>query len=288
MLKIRSFAKINLGLEVIGKRTDGYHQLRTLYQAVNFFDLLTFRSREGGGIVLIGSDHRIPWDERNLIHRAAAEIQKRFGVSKGIEIQVEKNIPAGQGMGGGSSNAAVTLYALNKLWDLEAGKKELSAIGKKLGADVPYFLEGGLCLGVGRGDELTPLEDLETQACLIYLPNFSLLTADVYGKLPPLTSEDKDSKIIKFLNSLDFRILENSLEETVFGIHPQLQDIKSLFLELGSELSLVSGSGAAVFGLFRDGEKAFGTFERLKNIYPLHLVETLSRDRYWDSLEVGV
>jgi 4-diphosphocytidyl-2-C-methyl-D-erythritol kinase len=288
MLKIKSFAKINLGLEVLGKRADGYHDLRTLYQSVNLFDQLTFKPGGGEGIVLGGSDSRIPWDERNLIFRAAAELKKRFGIARGIEIWVDKNIPSGQGLGGGSSNAAVTLYALNRLWELDVGKNELAKTGKALGADVPYFLEGGLCLGTGRGDELVLLEDMIPRSCLLYLPDISLLTARVYGQLPPLTSEDKESRINKFLNNLEFRILENGLEETVFGIHPQLRDIKCLFYELGSELSLVSGSGAAVFGLFQDKEKALGIYERLKNKYPLCLVETLSRARYWDSIEVGV
>ena len=288
MRKFKSFAKINLGLEVVGQRIDGYHELRTLYQAVECYDLLTFNHSRGSGIDLKGTDIRIPWDERNLVYRAAEALKTRFGISGGMEIHVQKNIQAGQGLGGGSSNAAVTLYALSKLWDLDVEKKELVKIGKTLGADIPYFLEGGLCLGSGRGDDLAPLDDLEPLPCLLYLPELSLLTSSVYAQLPPLTSEGKESKIIKFLNSFEFRTLENSLEETVFGIHPQLQDIKCLFYELGAELSLVSGSGAAVFGLFRDKEKAREIYERLKKKYPLVLAETLSRARYWDSLEVGV
>lgn len=288
MLKIRSFAKINLGLEVTGKREDGFHDLLTLYQSVNLFDLLTFKSGEKEGIELGGTDPSIPWNETNLVYRAAAEMKKRFRVSQGIEIRVEKNIPAGQGLGGGSSNAAVTLYALNRLWGLGAGPDDLSAVGKMLGADVPYFLQGGLCLGRGRGDDLEALEDLEPLPCLLYLPHISLLTARVYGRLPPLTSKDKASKIIKFLDSFEFGYLENGLEKTVFEIHPQLRDIKSLFYKMGSELSLVCGSGAAVFGLFRDRDKALGTYESLKDQYPLRLVETITRDVYWDSLVVGV
>jgi 4-diphosphocytidyl-2-C-methyl-D-erythritol kinase len=288
MIQVKSFAKINLGLEVIGKRADGYHDLRTLYQAVDLFDLLTFEPKSGEKILLQGSDSRIPWDERNLVYRAVMAVKTRFGISKGLKIFVQKNIPAGQGLGGGSSNAAVTLYALNKLWELGIGKGELVEIGKTIGADVPYFLEGGFCLGTGRGDDLVPLDDLKSLYCLIYLPDITLLTSRVYASLPLLTSTDKDSKIIRFLESFEFRILENSLEETVFGIHPQLRNIKDLFYELGSELALVCGSGAAVFGLFREKERALEICGRQKDAYHLCLVKTLSRDRYWHSLEAGV
>ena len=285
---VRSFAKINLGLEVIRKRPDNYHDLRTLFQSVDLYDILEFAPNTHGKIILQGNHSGLPWDERNLIYQAAVLLKERFRVSSGIEIHVTKNIPVGGGLGGGSSNAAMTLLYLNEIWDLKRNKEELVEIGSTLGADVPYFFEGGLCVGLGKGDELTRAKDLAPFSCVLVFPEQSIITASVYKRLSLLTSEDKDSKIIKFLNNLEYGSLENSLEETVFLLHPQLRDIKRLFYKLGSELSLVSGSGSTVFGLFFQEKRAVDAYERLKNTYSLSLVKPLSRAQYWDSINVGV
>ncbi len=287
-MRVRSFAKINLGLEVVRKRPDNYHDIRTLFQCVDLCDVLDFVPHIHGKIVLKGKQPELPWDKRNLIYQAAVLLKERFRVSSGVEIQVKKIIPVGGGLGGGSSNAAMTLHSLNTIWDLKCSKEELVDIGKTLGADVSYFFEGGLCIGLGKGDELTRLNDLKPFTCVLVFPELSISTPSVYKRLPPLTSEDKDSKIIKFLDNLEYGSLENSLEETVFFLHPQLRDLKRLFYKLGSELSLVSGSGSTVFGLFFQEEKALEVYERLKNSYSLSLVKSLSRAQYWDGINVGV
>lgn len=289
MIRIKSFAKINLGLEITGKRKDGYHDLRTLFQSVDLFDILEFREARSSGIHLEGTDSSVPWDENNLIFKAASLLKEREPSAGGIDIRVEKKIPAGMGLGGGSSNAAMTLYALNNIWALHLVKEELKGLAKRLGADVPYFLEGGLCLGEERGDEVTPLPDLNPLSCLLVLPDFSVSTAKVYGLYSPsLTSSRKDSKIIKFLERREFTSLENDLEETVFHQYPQLRDIKSLFQSQGSDLALVSGSGSAVFGLFSDRQKAEAAWGKRRKDESMRLVETLSRERYWANLSIGV
>jgi 4-diphosphocytidyl-2-C-methyl-D-erythritol kinase len=288
-MKIKSFAKINLGLEVRGKREDNYHEVSTLLQTINFFDVLEFRQTEQSEILLKGDDKTIPWDRDNLIFRAALLLKEQFNVAKGIEILVAKNIPPGKGLGGGSSNAAVTLHVLNKSWGLRLGKKALMNLGKQLGADVPFFLEGGLCLGSGRGDDITPLPDVDTLLCLLVLPTFSIQTAHIYSHFPlSLTSQNKDSKIIKFLDDKEFGLLENRLEETVFRFYPQLKAIKRLLRGQGSELPLVSGTGSAVFGLFLEQEKAEKVLRKVKKDYTSLLVETLPRERYWRSMKTGV
>ncbi len=288
-MRIKSFAKINLGIEVLKKRKDGYHEIRTLFQTINFFDTLEFHPTEGKKILLFGDDPSIPWNEDNLIYKAAASLKEEYNLSRGIKIHVSKNVPPGKGLGGGSSNAAMTLYALNKIWSLSLQRNELMELGKNLGADVPYFLEGGLCLGTGTGDIITPLDDLPSLLCLLGLPDISIPTSDVYGQVRLfLTSEDKDSKLIKFLNCRDFRFLENSLEEPVFRLYPQIKETKSLFQSLGPELSSVSGTGAAVFGLFLDREKAEDGLEELKRKLPTLLVETLPRLDYWKKVNAGV
>ncbi len=289
MRKIKSFAKINLGLEVKGKREDGYHDIRTLFQAIDFYDVLEFRLVQEDKVILEGNKEEVSWDEDNLIFKAAVLLKERFNISQGIEIWVEKNIPPGSGLGGGSSNAAATLYALNEIWRLRLEKGDLIDLGKTLGADVSFFFEGGLCLGLERGDKLIPLPDLESLFCVLVFPSFSIATSSVYQRFPlSLTSDDKDSKIIKFLENRRFGLLENNLEEIIFRHYPQLKSIKSLFQSHCSELSLVSGTGSAVFGLFlkkSQAEKALGELEKKHSAF---LVETLSRERYWKSFGLGV
>ena len=290
-MKIKSFAKINLGLEIRGKREDNYHEVSTLLQTIDFFDVLEFRSTEKSEILLRGDDKTISWDSDNLIFRTALLLKEQYDVTQGVEIHVTKNIPPGKGLGGGSSNAAVTLHVLNKSWRLGLEKKALMDLGKQLGADVPFFLEGGLCLGSGRGDDITPLSDINPLFCLLILPSFSIQTAHIYSHFPSsLTSQNKDSKIIKFLEDekREFGLLENRLEETVFRLYPQLKAIKRLLRGQGSELPLVSGTGSAVFGLFLEREKAEKVLRKVEKDYTSLLVETLPRERYWRSLKTGV
>jgi 4-diphosphocytidyl-2-C-methyl-D-erythritol kinase len=288
-MRIRSFAKINLGLEIVRRRSDGYHDIRTLFQSVDFFDTLEFVNRNDGEISLRGTDSSVLWDEENLIYQAASLLKKRAGQGLGVDIFVEKNIPAGKGLGGGSSNAAMTLYALNELWGLALQKETLMRLGRTLGADVPYFLMGGLCLGTGRGDDLKPLADLDPMPCLLVLPGQFLSTASVYNRVPvPLTSKDKGSKIMQFLKRRDFRPLQNDLEEIVFRIQPQIKALKSVIQNLRPELSLISGSGSAVFGLFKEKETPSALLDKPVEGGAALLVETLSRERYWSGIRAGV
>jgi 4-diphosphocytidyl-2-C-methyl-D-erythritol kinase len=288
-MKLYSFAKINLGLEVLEKRKDDYHEVRTLLQTIDLYDVLEFRPIPADTILLRGDDKSVPWDERNLIHKAVLLMRENHNVFTGVEVRVHKRIPPGTGLGGGSSNAAMTLYALNRLWELNLGKQALMELGKSLGADVPYFLEGGLCLGLGRGDEVEAIEDLPSYYCVLVLPETTILTASVYSQFrPSLTSNIKDSKIIKFLESRRLHLLENSLEETVFLSYPQIKAIKALFQRSEPELSLMSGSGAAVFGLYMEERKARKAFRELNKIHPSLLVETIPRERYWSRLHAGV
>jgi 4-diphosphocytidyl-2-C-methyl-D-erythritol kinase len=286
-MKIRSFAKVNLGIEVLGKREDGFHEIRTLFQTVDLSDVLEFESLPGRAIRLSGTDPAIPWDEQNLVFRAARLLQQSFPKAAGAAIHVTKAIPAGRGLGGGSGNAAMALFALNEIWELGLDRPNLQAFARHLGADVPYFLEGGFCLGEGRGDTLSPLDDLPVLDCVLALPSFPISTADIYGRLR-LTSPAKDSKINRFLARRDFGLLENRLEETIFSLYPRLQAIKRSFFQEEAVLSLVSGTGSAVFGLFEEKEKAARALEEMERTGEALLVETLSRERYWKRATAGV
>ena len=288
-MRVRSFAKINLGIEILGKRDDGYHEIRTLFQTIDLYDELVFKKDPGGQILLKGNNPAVPWDGRNLIYRAAQMIRRMSEVSFGMEIQVQKKIPAGAGLGGGSSNAAVTLFVLNKLWNLHLSDLELLELARKLGADVPYFLKGGFCLGTGIGDVLTPLEDLDQIFCLLVIPGFSILTGDMYQRYrPALTSSHKESKIIEFLESRDFSLLNNGLEKTILRHYPQLKTIKTLLSSLGAEMSQVSGTGSAVYGIFFDKKKAEKAVGEIGRKYTVFLVRTLSRELYWKMINAGV
>ena len=289
-MTIKSFAKINLGLEIIGKRPEGYHDIRTLFQWVDLWDDFEFRPLPSKDIRLRGNDPTIPWDETNLIFKAAKLLQARFGPPGGVEISVTKNIPAGRGLGGGSSNAATAIFTLARLWELGLSRDDMADLGKELGADVAYFFFGGLCLGEERGDRLTELPDLPRLPVVLAFPPFPVSTALIYGELDfsSLTSKAQHSKIMRFLETRELGVLENRLEDTIFRLYPQLRDYKSLFRNHGAELSLVTGSGSAVYGIFRDSGKAERCLADLRKRGAAVLVETVTRLQGWNELEAGV
>jgi 4-diphosphocytidyl-2-C-methyl-D-erythritol kinase len=288
-MKIRSFAKINLGIEVLGTRPDGYHDILTLFQSIDLADILDLAEAPDGEIVLAGDDPEVPWDGTNLVHRAAALLKEETGCRSGARLGITKSIPAGKGLGGGSSNAAAALIGLNLLWSLGLGRDELARLGARLGADVPYFLEGGLCLGEGRGDRLTPLPDLPPAFVLLAFPPFSVATAGIYAAWrPSLTSADKPSKIRRFLENRDLGSLENRLEETIFRFHPQLEEYQRFFRSRGAAASLVSGTGSAVFGLFAEKAPALEARRLLQERVRTVLAETLPAKEYARRLRAGV
>ncbi|HMA53008.1 MAG TPA: 4-(cytidine 5'-diphospho)-2-C-methyl-D-erythritol kinase [Acidobacteriota bacterium] len=285
---VKSFAKINLGLEIVGKRPDGYHDIRTLFQTVSLADELDLEPAPDGVLELSGNDPAIAWDRTNLVHRAARLLQGATGTAKGARIAVKKAVPAGRGLGGGSSNAAGTLLALNGMWGLGLGPVDLARLARGLGADVPFFLKGGLCLGEDIGDRLTPLPDLAPLACLLLFPPFPISTPSVYaGVDASLTSPGKISKIMRFLESGDFGLLENDLERVIFRAHPELERWTRFFREKGALLSQVSGSGSAVYGLFPDPASAEEARRRLPGTSDARLAATLPRESYWAQLGAG-
>lgn len=293
-ITLTSFAKINLGLEVGSLREDGYHQLTTLFQTVALKDRLTFERRPDGEISLAGNRSDVPWDESNLIYQSALRLRQATGLEAGASIFVEKNIPPGRGLAGGSSNAAVTLLALNRLWGCQLDREKLKALAAELGADVPFFLHGGLCLGRGKGDELQEVSELPPAWVVLVIPDFSVSTALAYREFDRrsgfLTSTGKESKIIQFLGHRNFSLfkhLRNDLELAVFKIQPQLVEIKKELVAAGAELSLLSGSGSAVFGWFQDWSLARQAAGRFDRDYKVWLVETVGRERYWQELSTG-
>ena len=287
-MTVRSFAKINLGLEIVRKRPDGYHDIRTLFQTVSLADEIDLEAAPDGVLDLAGDDAAIAWDRTNLVHRAARLLQGGAGTARGAKITVRKRIPAGRGLGGGSSNAATTLLGLNGLWALGLGAGDLARLARGLGADVPYFLQGGLCLGEEIGDRLTPLPDLAPLACLFVFPPFPIATPSIYAGVDgSLTSPGKVSKIMRFLESGDFGLLENDLEHVIFRAHPELERWTGFFRDQGALVSQVSGSGSAVYGLFPDTASAEAARRRLPGETDVRLAATLPRESYWAQLGAG-
>lgn len=286
---VQAFAKINLGLEVVRRRSDGYHDIRTLFQTVSLADELNFEPAPEGEFLVEGDDPSVAWDGTNLVYRAAWAIRDLTGTTRGLRIRVKKRIPPGKGLGGGSADAAATLLALDEMWDLDVPREEMASLARRLGADVPFFLKGGLCLGEGIGDRLTLIADLPPMPCLLIFPPFPISTREIYGGLrPSLTSEGKPSKIMRFLETGDFGLLENDLEEVIFRGRPELVDLKRFLKERGAMLSLVSGSGSAVYGLFADYEGARAALDGIRGGTEAVLVDTLSREGYWAQLGAGV
>jgi 4-diphosphocytidyl-2-C-methyl-D-erythritol kinase len=253
-IQIKSYAKINWTLDVLFKREDGYHELRTIYQTVSLHDTLAI-TETYGPIEIVCDDPRVPCDETNLAFKAAQCLREATGSSKGARIEIEKRIPVAAGMGGGSSNAAATLLALDKVWQVGIDDRELFRIAATLGSDVPFFLIGGTALGVGRGEQVYPIEQVHCQHLLLVNPGFAVSTADAYEKLSRLTSSEAAS-IIPFalLAAKGIRELplaaRNDLEAPVLAAHPEIAEVKRRLLSLGARHALMSGSGATVFGVF--------------------------------------
>ena len=254
-----SFAKINLTLRIHGRRTDGYHEIETVFQIVSLHDRLTFEAAGDGQLELTCDAPDIPCDESNLVHRAAVALRERYGTRRGVRIRLEKTIPAGGGIGGGSSNAAVTLIGLARLWELEAGGRALAEIGASLGADVPFFLTGGTALGTGRGADVHPLPDAPPEQLLIVTPPIKVSTAAAYKSLNAhaltkavspvnLTVSRAQAEISGSLHAA----LWNDFEPVVYRLHPEIERARDALKAAGARGALLSGSGASVFGLFEN------------------------------------
>ena len=259
-LQARSYCKINWTLDVLFKREDGYHELRTIYQTVSLHDVLHI-SETAGPIEIVCEDPRVPSDETNLAFKAAALLREATATSKGARIEIEKHIPVAAGLGGGSSNAAVTLLALVKLWKLDVETQELASVAARLGSDVPFFLIGGTALGVGRGEDVLAIEQAHADHLLLVNPGFPVSTRDSYEKLSRLTRLEAAS-IMPFTLPAAKGIREltlaarNDLEEVVIAAHPEIAEVKRRLLDLGARHALMSGSGATVFGVFDNSEVA--------------------------------
>ncbi len=285
-----AYAKVNLGLEVLGLRQDGYHELRTLFQTVDLKDDVIMTPRTSG-LTLTCTDPTVPCDKRNLAWRAAHDLLRYTGLKRGVDLALVKRIPVGGGLGGGSSDAAAVLIGLDALFRLKLGTTGLYPLARRLGADVPYFLFGGTALGLARGDEIYPLRRQVEAQIVIVAPGQPVSTPAVFRRLDAsLTPRENSSTIYRFVSSdLDgsagYQILSNDLERAALEEAPELAGVvrraRALMRRAGAFFTSLSGSGSSFFGLFGEARSARLAVEMLRDAGVVaHRSRTLSLDRY--------
>jgi 4-diphosphocytidyl-2-C-methyl-D-erythritol kinase len=289
-VRIPAFAKINLRLDILGKRADGFHELRTIFQTVSLYDELRLRSTRRPGITLsIRGNETLSQEpsRKNLVYRAVEALRSELSLRGGVEIDLTKKIPAGRGLGGGSSDAAAALVGYLRLMSRNLPAARLMEIAASLGADVPFFLLGGRALGVNRGDEIYPLPDISRQAILVVSPKaIHVPTPEAYRwlKAKPLrlTKSAANHKLFEFCAlcwSAQGSGLSNDFERAVFRRHPRLGKIKRDLLQRGAAEASLAGSGSAVFGVFPSPAMARRAAVGFQGDQTF-VCETVSRDRY--------
>ncbi|HLW52118.1 MAG TPA: 4-(cytidine 5'-diphospho)-2-C-methyl-D-erythritol kinase [Candidatus Angelobacter sp.] len=320
-ISVRSFAKINIGLKIGPRRDDGFHELRTLYQTIALSDVVRVDVTRGMGIEVSSKDNRVPADESNTCYRMAERVLRSLKIRNKVRITIEKHLPVQGGLGGASSNAVATLLGLEKALGRDLPASQRLRLASEVGSDVPLFLIGGTVLGIGRGEQVYPLEDLPSFHCVVVTPGVGVSTpqafADWDGKHQgdsKLTEPDTSDKISVFSHSIfewlsgsDFSPtgvprkgwdraeallldlvrtgIENDFENVVFPRYPAIREVKRGLERTGASYVSLSGSGSTVYGLFADKESAAGAAESLnaKGI-PAQATVTLTREKYWKSL----
>jgi 4-diphosphocytidyl-2-C-methyl-D-erythritol kinase len=290
-IRIPAYAKVNLRLEVLGKRADGYHELRTIFQTVSLHDTLEFRAARRAGISLqIEGNETLAKEEaeKNLVYRAVEAVRRETRLRPGVEILLKKKIPAGRGLGGGSSDAAAAILGYLQFTRQMLESSRLLDVAASIGSDVPFFLFGGTALGIGKGEEIYPLPDAPRRTLLVVSPkDIHVPTPDAYRwlhapELASLTKSAANRKLFEFCAlcwSAQEASLSNDFEAAVFKRHPRLAKIKRDLLHRGASEALLAGSGSAVFGVFPSPAKA----RRAAVGFPhdqAFVCESISRSRY--------
>jgi 4-diphosphocytidyl-2-C-methyl-D-erythritol kinase len=292
-LTLPAFAKINLGLRVLGKRPDGYHELDTVLQTISLHDTIRLTAEGSPEIVLSCDDCSLPTDEGNLVYRAAQALQSRFAPGRGARMRLEKRIPAQAGLGGGSSDAAVALLGLTYLWQVEAGVEELSELARSLGADVSFFFYGGRARGTGTGDEIAPLPDTPDRFLLLIKPQPSVSTKDAYGSLNAGSLTTVDAKTILASSewnentySFDPECLQNDFEPVVLKLEPEIMRAKAALVDVGAQAASLTGSGSGVFGIFdsEDAQKRAIQAIELESGWRVFPCSTVGRSHYQSAM----
>ena len=283
--RAHSCAKINLALSVLGRRTDGYHDIQTIFQTIGLWDEIELRA----SLRLELQCEGLPGvrAEDNLVWKAASLMASTLPGKHGASITLRKRIPAGAGLGGGSGNAAVTLLALRRFWNVEISDSDLVRLAARLGSDVPFFLNGGTALGIGRGENIRPLPDIRLEHLVVIFPAVHVSTAEAYRSLNKgLTSVTEDHRIQSFCGQLQDSTCRltgifNDFEASILTVYPSIKEVKEFLIERGATAALLSGSGSSVFGFFPDEESASAAArESLREAWRVFPAKTLSRAEY--------
>lgn len=271
-LELKALAKINLGLDVLGRRENGYHDVRMVMQTIYLYDKVTLNKTEEPGIQLKTNLSYLPVDDKNIAYKAAKMLMEEFNIEDGIEIILDKHIPVAAGLAGGSSNAAAVLVGMNRLFQLGLSQQELMDRGVKLGADVPYCVMRGTVLAEGIGEILTPLTPMPKCFVLVAKPGISVSTKTIYEKLDAKKIEDHPDidGIIEGLDEGDLNkvaaSMGNVLERVTIEDYPIIDEIKNVMKEEGALNAMMSGSGPTVFGIFDDKTVAKRAGQKIKEL----------------------
>ncbi len=269
MLYVKAPAKINLTLDVLYKRPDQYHEVEMIMTTVDLADRIGLEPRKDGLIKIISADRFVPDDDRNFAYQAAKLLKDTYGISEGVSIKIDKEIPIAAGLAGGSSDAAATLRGLNEMWNLQLTMDELAEHGSKIGSDVSFCVYGGTALATGRGEKIKELP--APPACWVVLakPKIGVSTADVYGGLRLEGIQHPDTKrMIEAIETQNYELvcesLGNVLETVTFKLHPEVVMIKEQMQRFGADAVLMSGSGPTVFGLVDSESRATRIYNGLR------------------------
>lgn len=276
----KAYGKINLSLDVLGRRANGYHDVSMVMQTVDLYDVITLRKlSDRDGIILTTDVDNIPLDEGNIVYKAIKLVKEEYGIDIGVSADIKKRLPVAAGMGGGSADAAAALRGMNTLFELGLRSERLEELGVRLGADIPFLIKGGIALAEGIGEKLTALPAFPECRLVIVKPNVSVSTKEVYEAFDSLT-EVVHPDIKKLTGSLGkedlgyiVKLLGNVLEDVTIKKHGIIDEIKRLLIENGAVFSMMTGSGPTVFGIFENEEKAVMAGERLSEMRGFELVE---------------
>ena len=273
MLKLCSYGKINLFLDVEGKLQNGYHLIKSVMQSVDICDEVVLNPLNENKVIIECSDISIPVNEKNTCYKAAMLIKKAFRINSGVHICINKTIPAEAGLAGGSGNGAAVIRGLNAMWELNLTDEEMCGLGMQIGADIPFCIMGGTYLAEGIGEKLTKLNDFKWDNILVIKPEFSMSTAFVYQNLPSdYYNSYLNNKILNHIFSYDYEntaiSIANTLEKVVEKYHPEINRIKELMLKSGAISSVMTGSGSAIFAFFKDREALNKAYRAASQLYP--------------------
>lgn len=269
---LKAYAKINLSLDVVGKREDGYHLLKMIMQSIDLYDVINIEL-QGSGIDLSCDKAYVPNDSRNIAYKAAELFMNEYGIKSGVKIDIEKNIPVAAGLAGGSTDAAAVLRGLRDLLKPEIGDSELMELGVRIGADVPYCIAGGTALCEGIGEKITSLDSFKDKILILVKPPFGVSTKSVYQKLDigKIRVHPPTGKLMKAIREQDLEFvsknMKNVLENVTLSRNHTLREIKSDLVDMGAEGSMMSGSGPTIFGFFEDMLKAQRCYDAMKLKY---------------------